>query len=230
MNDCPNAEIRDQLPDLVHNRLDAGARVAVMMHIDGCADCRAELAVLRGVHAALASRTPRVNVQSIVAALPKPEHRLARPAARQRTWANWRVAAAVVFLVAGGTSVALLRGSGDAPPIVNASAPRVAPVTGPVAADTTTRDSAARLATRAESTSRQNASTAQSHPAAPTETVVASGEGLGVSGHLGDLDDRQLQALLDDIDHMEAVPITEPEPVTIKVEPRTPLPGPGRGR
>ena len=32
MTDCPNAEIRDLLPDLVHGRLDAAARADVERH------------------------------------------------------------------------------------------------------------------------------------------------------------------------------------------------------
>jgi len=42
VNDCVNAEIRDQLPDLVHERLDASALAIVMAHVDGCIDCRDE--------------------------------------------------------------------------------------------------------------------------------------------------------------------------------------------
>jgi hypothetical protein len=32
------------------------------------------------------------------------------------------------------------------------------------------------------------------------------------------LNERQLQALLDQIDQLQAVPITEPEPVTIRID------------
>ena len=47
MNDCQNAEMRDQLPDLLHERLAATERAVVMAHLDGCVDCRDELALLR---------------------------------------------------------------------------------------------------------------------------------------------------------------------------------------
>ena len=65
MNDCPNAEIRDQLPDLLHDRLDASARAAVTAHVASCVDCRDELELLRGVHGMLigarAARRRRVD-------------------------------------------------------------------------------------------------------------------------------------------------------------------------
>src|ERR1700733_4553975 len=108
MNDCPNAVIRDQLPDLLHDRLDPSARAAVMAHVDACVDCREELDMLRGVQGMLVSRGPRVDIPSIVAALPKPpvvrpetvEAQVAeanvvpiRRTAKRRIWSDWRVAA-----------------------------------------------------------------------------------------------------------------------------------------
>ena len=60
MNDCPNSGVRDRLPDLLHDRLDASTRAMVQGHVDACADCRAELDLLRGVHGMLLMRTPKV--------------------------------------------------------------------------------------------------------------------------------------------------------------------------
>src|SRR5512140_1830353 len=65
MNDCPNADVRDLLPD----RLDEAARAMVESHLEGCADCRAELALLRDVRASL-RRAPALNVAAIAAAIP----------------------------------------------------------------------------------------------------------------------------------------------------------------
>jgi hypothetical protein len=62
MNDCPNAEIRDRLPDLLHDRLDVSTRAAVMAHVDDCVDCRAELELLKGVRGVMVARTPRVDI------------------------------------------------------------------------------------------------------------------------------------------------------------------------
>jgi hypothetical protein len=71
MNDCSNANIRDQLPDLLHDRLSVSVRAAVMAHVDGCMDCRDELELLRGVRGALVAQTPRVDIAYVVGALPK---------------------------------------------------------------------------------------------------------------------------------------------------------------
>ena len=38
MTDCPNAEMRDRLPDLLHERLETSVRAAVMAHVDQCDD------------------------------------------------------------------------------------------------------------------------------------------------------------------------------------------------
>jgi len=100
MTDCPNADIRDQLPELLHGRLDAASRARVDSHLRACAECRQELELLRGVRAS----TPevRVDVARIVAALPAPAAR------RRHSWNSrvWQIAAAVVFLAAGGSAVA----------------------------------------------------------------------------------------------------------------------------
>ena len=50
--------------------------------------------------------------------------------------------------------------------------------------------------------------------------VVASADdqtGLATTARLADLNERELKALLSEIDQLQAVPITEPEPVTIRV-------------
>ncbi len=98
MNDCPNAEIRDQLPDLLHGRLDGAARARVEMHVGACADCAAELEMLRGMRGA--SPAPHVDVEGIVSALPAPRR------ARRVGLHVWQIAAAVVFLAAGGSTLA----------------------------------------------------------------------------------------------------------------------------
>src|SRR6185295_1657559 len=118
MNDCSNADIRDQLPDLLHDRLTVSARAVVLAHVEGCTDCRDELELLRGVRGALVAQTPRVDIAYIVGALPKAPARTTAPSvATKRRWADWRVAAAITVLVAGGSSVAILN---RAPGVPNA--------------------------------------------------------------------------------------------------------------
>ena len=106
MNDCHNAAMRDQLPDLVHDRLSETSTAAVAAHVAMCAACAAEVALLRELRDALRSARA-VDVARIVAALPMP------PAVRDggrvgRRRSYWRVAAAIAVLLVGGGSAAIL--------------------------------------------------------------------------------------------------------------------------
>jgi hypothetical protein len=212
MNDCPNAEIRDQLPDLLHDRLTVSVRAAVIAHIDGCVDCRDELELLRGVRSVLVTPAPRIDISHVVSALPKPPVRRFQPAAKRRTtWVDWRIAAAVTLLAVGGSSAAILS-RGSAPDVLRtAESPTTAP-SQPI------QDSAVQPAvvSAAAVTPRPSAASRETLTVAVSEQGGSAG--LGMAGRLADLNDQQLQALLDEIDQMKAVPVTEPEPVTIKVE------------
>lgn len=209
MNDCPNAEMRDLLPDLLHNRLSATVRAEVTAHVDSCFDCREELALLRDVHGMLMARAPRVDVSYVVNALPKPRARVQVKPAPRRTWADWRIAAAVTMIAVGGTSVVVAR-NGAAP------AANTAIVAAPPTSDTVVPA----VAATPDSSPTIVASTSATNAAA---TANESGS-LGMSGHLSDLDESQLKSLIDEIEQMQAVPLTEPEPVSIKVDARLPLP------
>lgn len=213
MNDCPNAEIRDQLPDLLHDRLDPSARAVVTAHVATCVECHDELELLRGMHGMLIARSPRIDIATVVAALPAPARRDVRPIRARRTWADWRIAAALTFLVAGGSSVALYRHAAVQADVVAMTPSTDVPTQGPA------NNTVVPIATPA------------SIPAKPAiakpETlaqVSADEGGPAVASAAADLNDRQLQALLDDINRLEAVPITDPDPVSIKVTPRTPAP------
>ena len=50
MIDCPNSEIRDLLPDLLHGSLSSADRVRVEAHLAACDACSQELALLRRVY------------------------------------------------------------------------------------------------------------------------------------------------------------------------------------
>jgi hypothetical protein len=194
MNDCLNAEMRDRLPELLHDRLPANVRAELVAHVAACADCREELELLRALRSVLAAPAPRVDFTSIVRALPKAPSQTLRPRSR-RTWADWRIAAAITILAVGGSSVALINRTPDVGPVrINAASPI------PDSAPTTTPAPTAR-------------------PDAPSDANQDSepSGGLGMSGHLADLDDAQVQALINEIENMKAVPITEPEPVSMKV-------------
>ena len=55
-------------------------------------------------------------------------------------------------------------------------------------------------------------------PADTQQVATAASDGIGVGRSIGNMNQKQLRSLLDDIDSMQAVPITEPEPVSLKVE------------
>jgi hypothetical protein len=203
VNDCRNAEIRDQLPDLLHDRLNAGARAAVLAHVDGCAECREELELLRHVRQVVILSTPRIDTARIVSMLPKPGASVVVPLRPSRSrWADWRIAATITVLAVGGTSVALLTHSSGVAgpdsvavaPVVTSNVPRAESVLVPVTPPMHATDVA-------EST----------QPSDP-------GSAEGVEGRLTALSEQQLRALLDDIGQLKATPITEPEPVNIKVD------------
>lgn len=101
MNDCPNAEMRDQLCDVVHRTMsDADCR-RVEEHIATCPECAAEIALLRRAHAVLTRRVPSVNTASIVAALPK------RRASRVPSFGTWRIAATIAVIAVGAASFSI---------------------------------------------------------------------------------------------------------------------------
>ncbi len=208
MNDCQDAAIRDQLPELLHDRLDPAARTVVLAHVDGCGDCRSELELLRGVQTMLVARTPRVDIQYVIGALPLAARRAgARPVARHRTWADWRIAAAVTVLAVGGGSLAVLHR--DASPI--------APVTNQAVATPTTNSPTS----VGEAFGTPAATPAAATVNAATSTVATAGTGtagIAMTGRLDDLSDEQLQTLLEQVGDLQAVPITEPDPVAIQVE------------
>lgn len=212
MIDCPNAEIRDRLPDLLHERLDKSTRAAVMVHVDQCADCRAELALLREARVALTSGARSVEVgaiaRSVIARTRAPVAVVAPAAAsksrRRRTWSDWRIAASIAVIAAGAATFAVLRSKQET--VLLAPAPVVAntvAVTPPAVAESARRVHHAAVAPVA---------------AATAQTAELSA-GAGVS----DLSDNDLRALLQDLESMDAVTPTDPEPVTVRVS------TPGRG-
>lgn len=66
MLDCPRDDIRDLLPDLVHDQLGATERARAEQHIAGCAECAAELELLRTLRATAFS-APEVDADRIAA-------------------------------------------------------------------------------------------------------------------------------------------------------------------
>ena len=93
MTDCPNGDIRELLPDLLHGRLDATERAAVEAHLRACEVCRDELELLPRMQSAL-RRAPSVDVAAILAQIPPYRPPQPIPACR-RTATHRRKAPAV---------------------------------------------------------------------------------------------------------------------------------------
>jgi anti-sigma factor RsiW len=107
MSDCANVEIRELLPEYLHDRLGAPQRALVEAHLSDCEDCSAELGTLRAVRLAYAN-VRAVDTAGIIRALPKPPGRGQRPATKR--FATWqRIAAAISFISLGGISLAVSR-------------------------------------------------------------------------------------------------------------------------
>lgn len=188
MVDCPNAEIRDRLPELVHDRLEPGERAEVLAHVGQCAECAAELALLRELRSAL-SEVPPVDLSRIVQALPRP-----MGMERSRRWRiDWRIAAAIAVVVVGGTSTLTLRyRGGDAAHGSTSTASR----------DRTLSTTGAGIPDRPMIS------------AAPALSPTSDrGTELSVAG-LGDLSEGELQSLLSDIGGFDALPSAEPDVMT----------------
>jgi len=188
MNDCPKVEFRDRLPELVHERLDALERAAVLAHVDGCDDCRAELELLRGMRAVLAV-APHVDIGRIVGSLPAPSPRLTtKPRRRLR---EWQLAAAGVVLFVGGVS------------LVTYERARVKPPASVESTNVAVRDSNSRPATGGSP---------------DTGVTVASENELAIGGGLSDLSTSELSNLLSDIERLEPLPQAEPDVGTVSTE------------
>ena len=205
MIDCPNAEIRDRLPDLLHERLDAEARVAVLAHVSGCAACRAELELLRALRGAIVRETTvdvgRVTRVVVSTTTGTATVSAVRPLQRRRVWTDWRVAAAITVLAFGSASlVGRYRAGGVRDPMDSVRAP--------VAVGATTD-------ARASGVRSPEPRIAAAPPAAATTE-------LSMGGGVSDLSESDLEALLSELAELDGVPESEPEPVTVRVAPLPP--------
>lgn len=204
MNDCPNAEIRDRLPDLLHERLDARTRAAALAHVDGCADCRAELKLLREALAVLAD-APRVNVGAIVRALPSSASVRRAPAPARSRRFDWRVAASIAALIVGGASIGTYASIGR-----NVHEAAIGSPTSAVKPALAPLDSVARHGQPAESVGTPamvatTGATATSASHGDASTELATGDGLG------DMSAGELQELASDIGKMQPLPPADPD-------------------
>lgn len=210
MVDCPRTDIRDALPDLVHDQLEPIARARVEQHVSGCAECAAELGVLRSlrssvfaapvfdarrvadaVHAAMAETRARdiVPISAPRAERSAPPRRPGVP--RHHAWHEWRAAAGIAAVAVGIAGYALSRGAtqGRAPAMERAAATSSVPA--PAAAG-----------------KAMAADVAGGVDAPPASTLIL---GDGVS----DLSESDMQTLLQAVDDLEAMPDPDPRPLPL---------------
>jgi Putative zinc-finger len=199
MNECVSAEIRDALPDLIHGSLDAARAADVEAHVASCAECVAELDLLRVVVAS-ATKAPAMDVGRIAAALPTPTRRGLllhqggrQPAGSRKLQTVWsrpllRAAATVAIVTAGGLSLVVGRD------VLNPERQVGRPAT--------------RVAAAAPSVAPQQA----------VARHLASAAGLSLVSEVQDLSDEHLATLLSEMDSMDAIPGVEPEPITPVIE------------
>jgi anti-sigma factor RsiW len=179
MNDCANTEMRDRLPDFVHGTLDAAAEARVASHLRECADCAAEVELIRVARTVLRPAQRPIDVAGIAAALPVPSEarRLAIGAVPSRISARrWRAAAAVLVAIGGAATIWLVAEN----PRRSAPAERTAALPAhPVLAGDT-----------------QGLATPQGMTAV----------GLSLAGGFEGLSDEDLGTLLEELDRYEAFP------------------------
>ena len=208
MSDCMNTEVRDALPDLVHGRLDQLNTATMEAHVESCAECRAELALLKAVRES-APLVPPMNVDRIAASIGNyggasvmshaPERHTPR-----RSWSYGLMAtlAAVIFVVGG----VVISNRGDVQSTTTvASQP----------ATTTSVVASSQPATVPTSSAAEVTKEVQPSVISAAETQVAS---LSFVGGTQDLSEAELETLLAELDTMEGMPAAEPQPVITTIE------------
>ena len=204
MTDCDNAAIRDLLPDMAAGTLPAAEASRVAAHVNGCADCAAELSLIRTARALRPHARP-IDVPSIVAQLPRPAVRMATApsldrAARRPAWQTrgvWRMAATLGVIIAGGWSVMLLR-SGS---LATVGVDRV---------DSARLSDTGAIVALSPSTSRGGTSSPTDGGADGARGAASARTATAVSfGDLGDYSDEELQRVLDRLDKWDGATSTE---------------------
>jgi anti-sigma factor RsiW len=193
--------VREALPDLLHGRLSPLDTATMNAHVESCADCRAELELLREVRAS-APLAPPMDYDRIAASLPAYGGIKTSAPPRTSVRVNFRtigiVAAGLVVAFAGWSMTRSSLNPGQPSTSVVASAPVTSVVTPSTTAET--------LPAEASKGTSEIVS---------GETQVAS---LSLVGSTQDLSDADLEQLTSDLEELEALPSAEPQTVTLAVE------------
>lgn len=197
MTECINTEVREALPDLLNGRLSALDTATMNAHVESCAECRAELELLREIRDSRI--VPAMDAARIASAIaPYGGQSVAAPQHVRRSVISrlgvLRIAAAAVFIAAGGWALSTSTFWPASKAAVGERVVAVAPV----------------AATEPSAVVTQPAAT---RPGAGTE--VAS---LSLVGGTDDLSDADLEKLVSDIETIDAIPAAEPQSVTATVD------------
>jgi anti-sigma factor RsiW len=197
--DCINTEVRDALPDLLHGRLSALDTATMNAHVESCAECRAELALLREVRAT-AALAPSMDHARMAASIPAYRGAAISAPGRGFIRTNLRniglvAAGALIAFTGWSVSRSTLDDGRAAPSVAIAPSPPASLVT-PAAPSTQTVAKSGNEATQ-------------------EVTQVAS---LSLLGSTQDLSDADLEQLTSDLDQLDALPSAEPQSVTLSVE------------
>ena len=213
MTDCPRGDMRDLLPDLLHERLDAATRAEVARHVASCAACAEELELLRSMRRALSS-APHVDVARIAAAAAAPRgatpdapnvrRLVVRTVRRADRRMAWRIAAAFVIAALGASGWVLVRGGPRTPALPVAAAP--SHVDSAAAAPTV-------VAAQPHSPSHSRAVTTT-----PAQPKMLASTGLVMDGGVKDLSDGDVRMLLQSLDSLSAMPDADPAPMSYQID------------
>ncbi|HEX5436912.1 MAG TPA: zf-HC2 domain-containing protein [Gemmatimonadaceae bacterium] len=234
MNDCVRADMRDRLPELMHGRLGAEERAEVERHVATCADCAAELELLRRARRALAREAP-IDIQRIAAAVQReaaPPASAGRGVSARRVargtkaggqtevgrrksasshTVDWRIAMAAALVIAVGLAITTVRRNARLRTVAVATTSRPAGKTRP---PVTPAGAAPAPAQRAPVRPIAPAPAPEArHPLPRPAVLPDSDPGLMFGGGVSDLADGDVELLLQSVDSLTAVPVADPAPV-----------------
>jgi hypothetical protein len=193
MSDCPNVEIREALPELLHGRLDAAAAARVREHVALCADCAAELELLGRARRVYQSSGQPVDTAAILRALPAAPVVRVKQRPRAYSLGMLQLAAAIVLLLVGAFVVRTVTKAGSK----SGENPQQM-VVQPLDSVTDTASVSPELRSRA-AMARE-----------PRILAMALSD-------LDDLEADEIETMLDALDRIDAAPAAEPDTLIVSV-------------
>lgn len=191
MSECMNDDVREMLPAYIRGDGTNADRARVTAHIADCAECRAEVELLRAAHAMLAAApsidTGRVAARVIAASRPGARSAEVRSITSAPSWRSPRRALLAAASIAVIAAASLLTLRSPAPDEV-----ATVPVDRPVAPDT------------AVVTPEMPPSHAPRVVPTPSRSEIVFGGGIG------DLNDAEVEALLAELEQADVLIGAEP--------------------